>query len=176
MQVIEIKLGKKKIITFLLAAVVFVVVSSLFILHPEKFVSFIFFSKRLIRNIGFAGVSFFGLALIILIIKFFDNKPGLIIDRNGITDNTNFSSIGLIKWSDITGIGKEKVLSTEFLLIKVKNPENYIEKSNPMKKISLKQNMNVYGTPITITANGLECSFEELEQLINENYNKISNG
>jgi hypothetical protein len=41
-----------------------------------------------------------------------------------------------------------------------------------MKKLLLKQNLKTYGTPITITSVGLQCSFEDLEQMILESYNQ----
>jgi hypothetical protein len=63
-------------------------------------------------------------------------------------------------------------MSTQFLLIKVSNPEDYIQKANQMKKLLLKQNLKTYGTPITITSVGLQCSFEDLEQMILESYNQ----
>lgn len=172
MQEIEIKLSKNKLIILLLASIGFVVTSLLFILYPKNFISFIFFSERIIRNIGYVGLPFFGLVSILLFKKLFDNKPGLIINEKGITDNTNSSSLGLIKWSDITKISQKKVVSTKFLLVEIRNPEEYIEKANRLKKLTLRQNLNTYGTPITLTSVGLQCSFEELERLILESYNQ----
>ncbi|MDA6071095.1 hypothetical protein NJT12_15880 [Flavobacterium sp. AC] len=168
----EIKLSKRKLILLLLASIWFITISSAFILYPERFISFIFFNEKIIKNIGFIGLPFFGLASLLLVKKMFDNKPGLIINEKGITDNSNSSSIGLIKWSDITEISLGRVMSTQFLLIKVSNPEDYIQKANQMKKLLLKQNLKTYGTPITITSVGLQCSFEDLEQMILESYNQ----
>lgn len=172
MQETVIKLSKNKLIILLLASIGFVVISLLFILYPKNFISFIFFSERIIKNIGYVGLPFFGLVSILLFKKLFDNKPGLIINAKGITDNTNSSSIGLIKWSDITKISQKKVVSTKFLLVEIRNPEDYIKKANRLKKLTLKQNLSTYGTPITLTSVGLQCSFEELERLILESYSQ----
>ena len=172
MKEIIIKLSKKKLILLLLAGVGFTTISILFILYPERFLSFIFFSERLIRNIGYIGGLFFGILSILLFIKLFDKKPGLIIDKEGVTDNTNSSSVGLIRWSEITGITTKKIASTQFILLQVKNPEEYISKAGRLKKLSLRQNLNSYGTPITLTSVGLNCTFSELERLILESYNQ----
>ncbi len=168
----EIKLSNKKIILLFFASLSFTIFSIFFILFPEKFVSFIFFSERFIKNIGYIGSLFFGLACILLFTKLFDKKPGLIINKDGIIDNSNFSSVGLISWSDILNIESKKVVSSDFLLLKVKNPEEYISRVSYLKRILLRKNFETYNTPITITSAGLECNFKELEKIILDNYLK----
>ncbi len=118
------------------------------------------------------GVVIFGVASVFLFIKLFGNKSGLVINKQGIIDNTNSSSVGLISWSEITKIYKKKVISIEILIIEIKNPEEYIQKANGLKKLGLRQNLKSYGTPITLTSVGLKCSFNELERLILESYNQ----
>lgn len=122
--------------------------------------------------LGIVGLTFFGLATILLFIKLFDKKPGVIINNESITDNSNFSSVGLINWSDITSIETKRVVSTDFLLLKVKNPEKYINKVNSLKRMVLRKNLETYGTPITITSVGLQCSFNELKEIILDSYKK----
>jgi len=172
MEEIIITLDKKKLTLLLFAGVGFTFFSFWFIFKPSDFVNFITRSESIVFIAGILGLIVFGLGSILLVKKLFDNKPGLIINEKGITDNTNSSSIGLIKWSDITKISQKKVVSTKFLLVEIRNPEEYIEKANRLKKLTLRQNLNTYGTPITLTSLGLQCSFEELERLILESYNQ----
>jgi hypothetical protein len=98
-----------------------------------------------------------------------DKKYGLIIDSDGITDNTNASSIGLIVWPGILSSKTRQVMSTKFLLIFIKNPDVYLDRTDGLKRKLLQANMNMYGTPLSITANSLKCNFDELENLINSN-------
>jgi hypothetical protein len=109
----------------------------------------------------------------------FDNKVGLTIDENGIIDSTNATSIGLIKWSEITEIKTEQVMSTKFLLIFVKDQRKILEKASGMKRKLMEANAKMYGTPISITANTLKFDFDKLESLINkgliENSGKMPN-
>ena len=108
--------------------------------------------------------------------KLSDKKPGLIIDKNGITDNSNASSIGLIEWSDISEIKTSQVMSTKFIMIEVINPEKYIEKAkNGMKAKLMRANMKMYGTPLSITSNTLNYNFEELEKLIETEFRRNKN-
>jgi len=168
---IEIQLSKKKLILFLIAGVVFVIVGYLGAVKPEDFVSPIFRSPEVIRISGIAGVLFFGVGIIFIGWKLFDNKPGLIIDEFGITNNTNATSMGLIEWNDITGIEKKQVMSTRFLLLHVNNPEKYIQRAkNIISKRAIEMNFKTYGTPISITSNSLKINFEELETLITREF------
>jgi len=108
------------------------------------------------------------------IIKFLDKKVGLIIDENGITDNSSATSIGLIEWNDITEI---RIANTpKFILINVKNPEKYINKTkNKMKAMLMKMNMKMYGTPLIITLNSLKYDFNELLKIIQIKFEENQN-
>lgn len=170
---IEISLSKRKTIITLIGSLVFVVFGYLGAIHPENFVSPIFKNPEVIRIIGITGVVFFGLCLVFIARKLIDNKPGLIIDLNGITDNSNAIGIGLIEWKDITAIKTTQVVSTQFLILHTNNPKKYIEraKSLLLKKAML-ANHKMYGSPISITSNSLEITFSELETLILERFER----
>lgn len=115
--------------------------------------------------------SFFGLTGIYGIVKLFDPKTGLIINSEGIIDNSNATSIGLIEWKDIYGIRSEQVASKKFIMIDLIEPEKYLKKaSNIFKKRLIKTNMEMYGTPISITARTLNFSFNELEKILQSAY------
>ena len=179
MEKVEIQLSKTKIILLSIGSFVFVLLGILFIIYPEKFISYIMRSEEFIRIAGIASVLFFGSTGIYGIFKMFDNKIGLTIDENGIIDNTNATSIGLIKWSEITEIKTEQVMSTKFLLIFVNDQRKILEKASGIKRKLMEANAKMYGTPISITANTLKFDFDKLESLINkglmENSGKMPN-
>lgn len=130
------------------------------------------FSPLFIRIVGAAAILFFGATGITGIKKMFDNKVGLIIDENGIIDNSSGVSIGLIKWSDITAITREEISSTQFLLLYISNPDFYLSQAKGLKRKMMEANNRMYGTPLSMSSNGLKCKFSELEKLLNENLNK----
>ncbi len=176
---IEIPLSKNKIILLAIGSFLFVVAGIWLFTNSTEFQSH---SIRLMRNpiviksVGIIASLFFGATGIYGIKKLFDKKVGLIIDKNGITDNSNASSIGLIEWNDISKIKTEQVMSTKFLLIGVKNPEKYIGKAKSgMKSRLMKANMKMYGTPLSITSNTLKYDFNELEKLIQTEFEKNKN-
>ncbi|WP_298239496.1 STM3941 family protein [uncultured Algibacter sp.] len=175
---IEIPLSKKKIALLLLASIAFVAGGIWIASDPERFIPNIFgvTNPEIIRISGIIGILFFGAAGIYGIKKLFDKKVGLIIDSNGITDNSNASSIGLIEWNDISDIRTKQVMSTKFLLIDIVNPEKYIEKAkNKLQAKLMKGNMNMYKTPLSITSNTLKFDFGELEKLIQTEFKRNKN-
>ncbi len=126
---------------------------------------------------GFAiiGGIFFSITGIFGIKKIFDFEPGLVINSEGIIDNSSAVSIGLIKWGDIVGFKVMQISSTKLLLILVKNPEKYIEmEENKIKRKLMSMNNSRYGSPISISSNALKINFKELEKMIQDNFEKYS--
>lgn len=168
MQPINIPLSKKKIALLILGSMLFVVAGCwMFFFQAEQQTHF---KVILVKTIGTAAMIFFGTTGIIGIQKLFDTQMGLIIDHNGITDNSSGVSVGLIEWADITALRTSKVMSTKFILINVADPEKYINKATNFKAKILLQNFNMYGTPLSIAANTLDFSFNDLESLLHKAY------
>jgi hypothetical protein len=168
MNKVEIQLSKKKIGLLLIGAIVFVLLGMLFLLTPDNFISIIIRNPQTIRVVGIAAVLFFGAVGVFVLRKLFDKSIGLAIDENGITDNSNASSVGLIEWTDIVGIKTKQVMSTKFLLILINNPDKYLERVNGFKRKLMQGNMKMYGTPLSITSNTLRYNFDDLERLVKE--------
>ena len=172
---IEIPLSKTKLLLGIGGSILFIVLGIWLFTHAYDFQNM---SLRILRNptviktVGIAGILFFGATGIYGIKKMFDNKVGLTIDDNGIIDNTNASSIGLIKWSEITEIKTEQVMSTKFLLIYTKDPNSILDKVKGMKRKLMAGNMKMYGTPLSITSNTLKYNFNDLEKLLKNRLNE----
>ncbi|WP_338789860.1 STM3941 family protein [Bernardetia sp. MNP-M8] len=164
MNKIEIELSKTKLFLGIGGSLVFVVLGLYFItVIADQQTRF---SPLVVKGIGIASVMFFGATGIYSIKKTFDNKVGLTIDDDGIFDNTNASSVGLIKWTDITDIRTEQVASTKFLLIYTANPDFYLNKVKGFKRKLMEGNNKMYGTPLSITSNTIKYNFNDLEKII----------
>lgn len=165
---IEIPLSKSKLLLILLGGLAFVIIGVIFIINPERFVSARMSNPELLRLLGIASIVFFGALTMYAIKKLLGNPIGLVIDEEGIIDNTNAAGIGLIKWADITGLERVQVKSTKILLVHISNPEEYLNRTKGFKKLLIKGNYNMYGTPLSITSNTLKYNFNDLERLIAE--------
>lgn len=175
----EIPLSKNKLFLVIGSSILFVIIGIWILINADNLQEYSF---KLLRNpltlkiIGILSILFFGVTGFFGFKKLSDKKVGLIIDSNGITDNSNATSVGLIEWNDITSITTKQVMSTKFLSININNPEKYINKAKSGIKAKLmRSNMKMYGTPISITSNTLKYNFEELERLIQTEFEKINN-
>jgi hypothetical protein len=175
MEKIEIPLSKTKLLLGIGGSVLFIFAGIWLFTHSNDFQNFslrILKNPTVIKTVGIAGILFFGATGIYGIKKMFSNNVGLTIDDNGIIDNTNASSIGLIKWFEITEIKTEQIMSTKFLLIYTKDPNNILDKVKGMKRKLMVGNMKMYGTPISITSNTLKYDFNDLEKLLKDRLNE----
>jgi hypothetical protein len=173
---IEIKLSKKKILLLLFGATAFVAFGIVGTINPETWVSPMHRNETFIRLISILCVSFFGVCLINIIRKLFDNRIGLTINEDGIIENTNNSSVGLINWEDIIGFEIVKIKSTKIIFVKTKKPDKYIERANSwLHKNFMKSNKKTAGTPISINPGVLKIKSDELEELLRTEFEKRKN-
>ncbi len=121
-----------------------------------------------IQAMGLAAVAFFGLTGFVSAKILVTKKPGLILNAQGITDQSSGLSAGFIPWSDVTQIGENKVKGQKFATIFVVDPMIYIERGNRLAQAAKNTNLKISGTPINISANTLKLSHDELMQLLQE--------
>lgn len=175
-QQIEIKLSKSKIVLLFFGCLIFCILSILFILNPEKFISWRHSSSTMVFIAGILGVLFFGICLLYYSRKIFDKTPGLIINDKGIYDNASGISAGTIPWNDIVEISETIVVNQSFINIVVKNPDEYIERQKNIFKRKLVQiNYRSFGTVIAIPSVALKCEFNELKRILKQELEKHKN-
>lgn len=120
-------------------------------------------------------MSTFSLYFIIIAIAFikqlFSKSPGLIIDPNGVTDNSGLNSVGFIPWSDIMSIKGQQILGRKYILLTVKDPNKYIKSLNVHNKLNNWEIFGLTDTPIYFSAMTLDIEHEELLSAL-RNYQK----
>lgn len=171
MEVIRIKKNLTKIILLLIGSAIFGVLCLNMFLNPDEYVSFIFRSTLFIKIFGLIGSVFTFIGIVLIVIKNIKKNYGLLITEDGIIDNSSVGSIGLILWKDVKKISQRKFMSTQFLLIDVRNPNEYLDKAKNKFILSLlKSNLRIYGTPLAISSVALKCNFDELKTILDDNY------
>jgi len=165
---IIIPLSKKKAILLVLGALLFVILGFLFLLVPDFKKSY---HPIFLQITGYSGIIFFGMCLILGIKKIFDKSPGLIINANGIVDNSSGVSVGLIPWSTVTFIKTAEIVTSKFILIGITNAEETINKQSALKRFWLKPNYKTYKTPVSINPTVLQIKFDDLEKILIEKWN-----
>ena len=168
---IEIPLSKQKMYLMLFGSIIFVVIGTWLVVNPPKSNHPIFGNPMVILISGISAIIFFGYTSFILFKKLPDNKPGLIINSEGIIDNSSGVSAGIVLWTDIIEISTANVMNQKFLMFIVKNPEEYINRQNGIvKRKAMEINYKTYGSPISISANTLDTNFEELYKLLKRKF------
>jgi hypothetical protein len=170
-QKIEIGLSKSKFVLMLCGALVFVALGLWFVIAPPTIENSYWGNPTKIAIAGYASIIFFGLCAFFFMRKLPDNKPGLIIDDTGLVDNSSVLSAGHILWTDIENISVIEIHRQKLIMLRVKNPQHYIDKQTSLfKRKSMELNNKMYGTPLSITANGLKTSFDELLSIITKKF------
>jgi hypothetical protein len=170
-QHLEIPLNKKKLTLMFLGSLVFVVIGCWFIIRPPAIENVFLGDPVIIRLVGILSVLFFGFCAFTLVKKLPDKRPGLIIDNQGITDNSSGVSVGLILWEDVLEIKMTTVHKSRFIMIIVRNPEEYVNRqTHLLKRKAMALNHRSYGSPISISANGLNTNFDELYGIIRKQF------
>ncbi|MEC4049580.1 STM3941 family protein [Flavobacterium sp. SUN046] len=165
---IEIPLDTSRILLMLIGSIWFVFLGFwLFFYQAKKEHDF---DPLSLQILGVVCMLFFSLTMYISVQKLLSSKKGLIINDQGIIDNSNGTSIGLIEWEDIVGIHAEEVMNNQFIIIVVKNPEQYLAKANYLKAKMMQANMKLYHSPLSITVQTLKIDFKSLHKLILKEY------
>ncbi len=94
-------------------------------------------------------------------------KEGLIINDEGIVDNTTGHGVPLIKWEDVKGVREEFVAMNKFVRVDVANAESYIKQGKTASKRQMMKNYNKSaGSPFLIAARVLGLKHDELFQVL----------
>ncbi len=158
-----IELSKSKGILMILGSFAFVAAGYwLFSMNAAAMKELPIDDPLFIHGVGIASMVFFSLTGIFGIWKLFDKKPGLVLNSAGIIDNSSGLAAGFIPWSEITGAEIYEIRRQKMLIIKVRNPEEFIQRGNVLQRAMVKINSKMCGSPIAITSNTLNINFPEL--------------
>jgi hypothetical protein len=168
-QRIIIPLSKTKVSLLLLGSLAFVASGFWFVTNPPP----TFLPPMALKLVGVLTVLFFSLTGVVAIRKMLDTEPGIVIDEEGIKDNSSGLAAGLIPWRDIKDLSVLEIGRQKMIMIHVTSPQKYIDRqpSFIQKKVA-QLNLNNYGSPISLSANTLKCSFDELFNILKTNMEK----
>lgn len=181
-QRIEIPLSKKKLVLSMLGCIVFIAVGGWFFVNPSSVRVENLIVRQILRNptaialIGMIAILFFGWIMIVCIAKFRDKTPGLVITKDGFTDNSSGVSAGDVLWTDVMEIKEINESNQKFLMFVVKNPEMYIDRQQSLfNKKAMQANHKIFGSPVFISSNALACDFNKLKNLMENQFKNFRN-
>jgi glucan phosphoethanolaminetransferase (alkaline phosphatase superfamily) len=99
-------------------------------------------------------------------------KPLVMINDDGIFDNSTAFAVGMIQWDEIAEIFNSKYNGEKYLIIVPKNKRALLSRFGPIKRLFILNGMSEIWIPEAV----LSISIENLLQLIGEyDYPKIRN-
>ena len=128
--------------------------------------------KYINKIIGAIGIIFFGACLIFIIKRFIKPKDILVIDQNGILDNSTAVSIGFIPWNEIKSVYINRVFTETFICVEVENIEEKLKGLSFFKRNMIKFNLKMGNAPVSITLNSTNYKPEEVLEII-KNYKEV---
>ena len=174
----EIAVSKSKLTKFLIFSILFLM-GGIWMIVSNPQTGNPVFNSPLVKALASYGSVLMGLIGIYFFSqKLLSNKPGLVIDKNGIYDNTSAFNFGLIPWNDISQIYVQTIQASiaskqHFVTIGLFDPGKYITREkNILKRKLLSANASSYGSPIHISTSGLKMNHSELLQLLTEEHQK----
>lgn len=173
--VITFKLSKKKKRGLFLTTILSILIGIGFLVHSrilqfgEGRLLFILIGFFALLTTFFCFVSYYYLTK--------EKFTVIYISDEGINDTSTGNRIGTILWKDVESIKVMDDISNlkrKYIVLKVSNPNEYIEREpTRSKKRSLTLRLQYYGSPICISNRALECTFEELKQAVFEKHNQF---
>jgi hypothetical protein len=124
--------------------------------------------------IGALGLIFFGLCMVYWVISMVKRKPAIIINHEGIIDQSTYIKAGLVKWDEIADIDFVSFSGQTYLGIYTLDPELIIDRSSSFKKMLNQMNKGLLDTQVNIPVKILDCSMDDLTNEINK-YWKMAN-
>lgn len=121
--------------------------------------------RLLLQAIAVPIIAFFGFFEVVTWLKFFDTRPGLMIDDEGFTICSGLVSMDRIQWEDVSGVSLYAG-NQDLVIVTLKDPEVFLKQGNPLNRHTKRMNHWVFGSPIVLTAKALRITFDELRELV----------
>ena len=101
-----------------------------------------------LKMLSIACIPFLLFAVIYFFMQMFSDKPLLEINDVALVDNSSGISLGTIYWRDIQNVYYKNM----YLVIELKNPEEYLQKANFVQRLFMKINKKMGYDYVCITA------------------------
>jgi hypothetical protein len=116
--------------------------------------------------VGAVGMLFFGVCGGWILSRLFSHRVSLILDRDGLLDNSSALPVGRIPWDQIDRIGIATVERQRFLGIDVRDRSLLATPTTAFRRWAEDFNAAVAGYPFGIPSTTIDRPLEELHDLI----------
>lgn len=117
---------------------------------------------------GYLGIAFFGLGGLLIFFNMLTSKPALIINSEGIINNSHVGGGYLIRWKNIKSLKIISINKQRMIEIDLKDDEEIYNQVNFLARKWMKVNGRFMGTPTFIPAVMIKMNLDEVLNLIRE--------
>ncbi|MVP01059.1 hypothetical protein EDM21_16295 [Paenibacillus sp. N10] len=161
--------SSKKVFVLVIAALAFVVAGGFLFwvgLTDEE-------ESAVLMVVGIISIVFFGLCLLYLVFQLFNKKPSLIVNDEGVTDNSSAISGGLIPWQDIEEIILYDYMGQRFIGLNLYDTEAYLARQKSMTRMLMKANRGLVRATVNITQASLPYPLEEVYEVMMNKWENV---
>ncbi|MCL2715340.1 MAG: hypothetical protein FWD68_12315 [Alphaproteobacteria bacterium] len=112
-----------------------------------------------IHFVGIITVLFFGACAAYGIRKLLDTSAGFIFNASGFIDNSISVGNGTVPWSEIVGTEEVVISMQRMLVVKLRDPEKFLEPGWGLREIIKKAAYKSYNSPVILTSTLLDIDF-----------------
>ena len=120
------------------------------------------FFNAITPAIFYIGAAVFGLGLIYTCYRLIVPRPSVMVNREGVFENSSPLSAGLIRWEEIESMFIYTIMDNAFLGIVPVNLEAVLTRQSPIKRFLFRTNKGMAQAPFCISGGGLPMPVEEL--------------
>jgi len=119
-------------------------------------------APTVVRGLGVLCIAFFGTCGAYAVAKLFDRSPAVILDREGIIDNSSAGAVGRIRWDEISDLRVSTIGTQRFLTIDVVDVRRFAGRGGVVRRLLNAGNVRLVGSAINIPTLTLAVSMDEL--------------
>lgn len=116
--------------------------------------------------LAYCGIAIFAVCGLYCLIRLFDFRPGLVVDEDGLVDNSSALAAGRIWWDDIVSLKMSSRRVWPYVTVVVADARNYVSRGNWVKRLMHWADPESSGEPICISLMSLDTSYSEMLRLL----------
>ncbi|WP_129713823.1 STM3941 family protein [Pedobacter sp. SYP-B3415] len=124
----------------------------------------------LLRTVAVILIIVSGIAALMIFSKLVAGRPALVITPEGFYNSTGGLHSGFIHWNTVEKIEQVRLAGQEFVVVFLTEPLAYLtQQTTSWKRRVLGLKSAALGSPVVLSAQGLDCSPAQLRELL-QNY------
>lgn len=164
MERLELIPKRGKLVRLLVGALVFVGLGFVLLLFPQAFVPDAPWARWGVSAIAIVAILFFGACGVFAARQFFDRRPRLVLDDEGVFDRTLGTAV--IPWREIRGARIVEVSNTKFISLELADEERWAAAMPGTKRWMGAANQRLGFGRFNLNLSALDVTAEEILRVI----------